>query len=265
MQLSEIWIYPIKSLGGIRLNDVQVQGKGLQYDRRWMVVDDDGLFLTQRANTKMALIDVSLQADGIRMLNRLNGSYAVLPYEPVSSLPMLATVWDDTVDVVTVSDQADQWLSAQLEKSVRVVMMPEHSLRKADPRYAHHGEVVSFADGFPFLLISQGSLDDLNSRLTQAVEIKRFRPNLVVTGTQAYEEDSWNSIQIGHIQFDFVKPCARCILTTIDPLTGEKGPEPLKTLASYRRVDNKVLFGQNLVSRNEGLLCVGEKVVVLNR
>ncbi len=263
MQLSEIWVYPVKSLGGIRLPQARVEERGLEHDRRWMIVDEHGMFLTQRAFTKMALLDVSLQAGGLHISHRFNQSSVIVPYKPISAKCMQVTVWDDQVEALTVSDEVDDWLSKQLDKKVQIVMMPESAVRMADPRYALHGETVSFADGFPFLLISEASLEDLNSRLAYPVVMKRFRPNFVVSGADAFGEDSWKSIQIGSLRFDLVKPCARCILTTIDPETGEKGPEPLKTLAAYRRVNNKVLFGQNLVVAQRGVVRQRDQVIVL--
>jgi uncharacterized protein YcbX len=154
-------------------------------------------------------------------------------------------------------------LSRVIDKKVRLVFMSESTARKADPRYALQGENVSFADGFPYLLISRASLEDLNQRLPLAIEMNRFRPNFVVSGAAPFEEDSWKSIQIGDLRFTAVKPCSRCILTTIDPETGEKGAEPLKTLSSYRRINNKVLFGQNLVAAQTGTLREGDKIIVL--
>ncbi|WP_138482993.1 MOSC domain-containing protein [Dyadobacter bucti] len=264
MVLSEIWIYPVKSLGGIRLNASEVEEKGLKFDRRWMIVDEDGVFLTQRVFSKMALLDISLLENGLVISSRFEpGNEVFVPYTPVSGANIEVKVWDDIVQAVTVSDEADAWLSKQLDKNVRIVMMPESTRRPADPRYALHGEAVSFADGFPFLLISQGSLDDLNSRLPEAIEMRRFRPNFVVTGTGPFSEDAWKSIRIGSLSFDVVKPCARCVLTTIDPKTGEKGAEPLKTLASFRRVNNKILFGQNLVGRGTGTVCEGDEITLV--
>jgi hypothetical protein len=229
-----------------------------------MIVDQDGMFLTQRAFTKMALMDVALAESGLLISDRFQeGSQVIVPFEPVSRNVLRVTVWDDTVDAMTVSDEVDAWLTEQLDKKVHLVIMPQSTQRKADPRFALNGESVSFADGFPFLLISEASLGDLNDRLAYPIEMKRFRPNFVVSGAEAFGEDTWKSIQIGDIQFDLVKPCARCILTTIDPETGEKGAEPLKTLASYRRVNNKVLFGQNLVAVKEGTVSEGDNIKIL--
>lgn len=264
MTLSEIWIYPVKSLSGIRLTHAEVEEKGLKYDRRWMIIDENGIFITQRALHKMALIDVELLTYGLILSYRPEENDTIfVPFEPISANPVSVTIWDDETDALTVSDEADKWLSNLLGKSVRLVVMPESTQRKADPKYAENDENVSFADGFPFLIISQASLDSLNSRLLEPIGMKRFRPNFVVTGTAPHEEDNWKSIQIGNVQFEIVKPCARCVLTTVNPETGEKGPEPLKTLATYRKVNNKILFGQNVVAKDFGKINEGDSLILL--
>ena len=264
MTLSEIWIYPVKSLGGIRLTEADVEERGLKYDRRWMIVDQDGLLVTQRQVNKMALIDVAIVENGLLISVRNDSEDEIfVPFEPITNQELLVKVWDDEVKALTVSNEADQWLSKQLEKEVRLVVMPLSTERKADPKYAKNDENVSFADGFPFLIISQASLDHLNSKLAEPIEMKRFRPNFVVTDTEPHEEDNWNNIQIGNIQFEIVKPCARCILTTIDPETSQKGPEPLKTLATYRKINNKILFGQNVVAKDYGTLREGDALKAL--
>ncbi|CAG5005877.1 putative protein YcbX [Dyadobacter sp. CECT 9275] len=265
MVLSEIWIYPVKSLGGIRLKEAKVEERGLQFDRRWMIVDENGMFLTQRAQPRMALLDVSLEQHGLKITDRLYESgFVTIPYETVSGPEIKVTVWDDEVSAEVVSEEASNWLSRYLQLPVKLVKMPEACDRKADPKYAPNNEHVSFADGFPFLLISQESLDDLNTRLQVPVTMLRFRPNFVVAGATAYLEDELNKISISGIEFSLVKPCSRCVLTTIDPVTADKGSEPLKTLASYRRLNNKVLFGQNLVASKEGVVQEGDSVLVLH-
>lgn len=265
MKLSEIWIYPIKSLGGIRLSHALAEEKGLQYDRRWMIVDQDNQFITQRIHRKMALIDVALLDEGLKIFLRNEPDNAVMvPYQPKTALPVTVQVWDDTVEAVTVCDEADGWLSKQLGLDLRLVCMPESTQRKADPRYALHDESVSFADGFPYLIISQASLDELNTRLPEPIGMQRFRPNLVISGTEPFAEDTWKHIIIGNLRFDVVKPCARCVLTTINPETAEKGHEPLKTLATYRRNGNKILFGQDAVARDFGDIREGEDVQVMS-
>lgn len=265
MTLSEIWIYPIKSLGGIRLTNAQAQEKGLQYDRRWMIIDEKNVFITQRVFPKMALIDVEIHERGLKIFLRTDpGDFVTVPFIPRSANPVTVTVWDDITDAVTVTEEADTWLSRQLGLSLSLVMMPDSTARKADPRYAHNNENVSFADGFPYLIISQASLDELNGRLAEPITMRRFRPNFVVSGTQPFEEDTWKNIAIGDQRFEVVKPCARCVLTTIDPETGQKGAEPLKTLSGYRRSGNKILFGQNVVLvKGGGEIREGDPLIVL--
>lgn len=264
MLLSEIWIYPVKSLGGIRLTESLVEEKGLQYDRRWMVVDENGTFLTQRVNANMALLDVSLQKDGLHLSHRFEAANSVhIPFEPVTGEILLVKVWNDVVMARTVCDQADAWLSQQLNKKVRIVEMTETTGRKMNPEDTEQERSVSFADDFPYLLISEASLSDLNSKLDEPVEMKRFRPNFVVSGTGPFAEDSWKQIRIGNINFEVTKPCERCVLVTIDPQTGSKGREPLKTLAGYRKHKNKILFGQNLIAIKHGIVREGDEITLL--
>ncbi|CAG5070703.1 putative protein YcbX [Dyadobacter sp. CECT 9623] len=263
MQLSEIWIYPIKSLGGIRLSEAQMEERGLQYDRRWMLIDENNKFVTQRFLPVMTLIEVALNEDNLQIWHRDEPEdILTVPFEPVTAQKREVTIWDDVVEALTVSEEADSWLSARLGLSVQLVKMSESTERKADPKYAKNGEIVSFADGYPCLIISEASLEDLNARLDNKITMKRFRPNFVISGTAPFEEDNWKQINIGAASFEIVKPCARCVLTTIDPETSEKGPEPLKTLAGYRKVNNKILFGQNLVATSLGMVREGDSVTV---
>ncbi|TLU98966.1 MOSC domain-containing protein [Dyadobacter luticola] len=263
MYLSEIWIYPVKSLGGIRLSEAQTEERGLQYDRRWMIIDENDKFITQRIYSKMALIDVALEESHLKISNRLEpGNDVLVPFEPVTRNPVTVTIWDDLVEAVTVCDEADAWLSKELGQNLRLVVMPKSTRRQVDTKYAKNDEYVSFADGYPYLVISQASLDDLNAKLPEPITMTRFRPNFVITGTEPFEEDQWKKISIGNLDFEILKPCARCILTTVNPQTAEKSPEPLKTLATYRKVNNKILFGQNVVAKGFGVVKVGDVVEV---
>ncbi len=260
MMLSEIWIYPIKSLGGISVREAIVEERGLQYDRRWMLVEAGGKFITQRKVHEMALIDVALGENGLQVIHR---SFAddplFIPFEPITKEPIQVQVWEDEVAAMTVSDEADCWFSKYLHRAVRLVKMPEETTRLVDPHYAPNGEAVSFADGYPLLVIGQASLDELNTRLPEPVSMRRFRPSVVVTGTPPFAEDAWENIKIGSAHFAAVKPCARCVLITIDPATGQTSPEPLKTLGTYRKANGKVLFGMNLLAR-PGRIAVGDRV-----
>ncbi|WP_025764984.1 MOSC domain-containing protein [Dyadobacter tibetensis] len=262
MILSEIWIYPIKSLGGIRLTEALALERGLQHDRRWMIVDIQGRFLSQRQLPQMALLHTTLESHGIGISRAQKGAILV-PFIPRTTHVIPVRVWDDELDAIQVDPEIDQWLSEQLGQTVRLVMMPNDAERRVDPEYAFRQENVSFADGFPYLLISQESLDDLNQKLDSTITMRRFRPNLVVKGFTPFMEDHINTIQIGSLSFQIVKPCSRCNMTTLDPFTAIRGVEPLKTLATYRRVNNKILFGQNMVCRGEGTIREGDHIMII--
>lgn len=259
-QISEIWIYPIKSLGGISVRSAVVRPKGLAWDRRWMLVDESNQFMTQRNLPQMALFKLTL-ADGRVQVTHRNESVS-FPVTGDCSTLFEAAIWDDRVMVGEVSREVSQWFSEQLAMRCRLVSFPEENARPVDPKYRVAEDQVSLADGYPLLIIGQSSLDDLNMRLREPVLMNRFRPNLVFTGGAPYEEDEWKNFSAGTNRFAAVKRCARCVLTTVDPSTGEKGTEPLATLSKYRRVDSKVLFGQNLIALNYNEVSVGDKIVL---
>lgn len=267
LYLSDIYIYPIKSLGGIRVQTAAVELRGLRHDRRWMLVDEKGQFLTQRQHAQMALLQVSLQQDGLMVQHKQGGLEPLLvPFaaSEANGQELQVTVWDDTVPVQEVSPSISAWFTEALGMPSRLVYMPPQTRRLVDTAYASNGEIVSFADGYPFLLIGQASLDDLNSRLKQPVHMNQFRPSLVVRGGAPFVEDSWSEFVIGSQSFRAVKPCARCVVTTINQVTAERSPEPLRTLATYRQQCNKILFGQNLLPGSVGgTLQVGDKLQVL--
>lgn len=258
MQLTQLNIYPAKSMRGIALERAVVTSFGLHNDRRWMLVDESGKFITQRKYAAMAWIESRLTDCGI--------IFQAPEMEPlVLSLDQLdqsgiATVWRDEVPVLRAPAVASQWFERFLGVACHLVYMPETSFRQVDRNYFSADQRVGFADGFPFLLISEASLEDLNGRLAESVPMTRFRPNLVISGCAAYEEDRWKKVRIGSIEFDIVKPCSRCVMTTIDAQTGRKGVEPLATLAKYRKNDFGVCFGQNLVHKGVGELRVGDSV-----
>jgi len=262
MILSEIHVYPVKSLRGIPEASWDADRYGLAGDRRWMLVDEKGRFVTQRELPRLALINTFLSDDSL-MLSADGMDLMELYREPPGGEVVKVSVWNDRVLAVDAGDQAAAHLSAYLERPVRLVHFPHGGERPVDPRFAGAEDHTAFSDGFPFLLISQASLDDLNGRLQQPLPMERFRPNLVVNGCEPYEEDRWRRIRIGGMEFRVVKPCSRCVITTIDPDSAEKGPEPLRTLSRYRRKGNKVYFGQNLLHDGGGSLSVGQTVEVL--
>ncbi|HAA28829.1 MAG TPA: MOSC domain-containing protein [Cyanobacteria bacterium UBA8553] len=261
IKLSGIYIYPIKSAAGISLKTAQVEKRGFECDRRWMLVDETGKFLTQRQFPRMALISVLLNQNQL-VVKAPNQKSLSLPIHMDSDDYVRVQVWNSICDAIPLGEEVSQWFSEFLEISCQLVYMPESSFRPVNPRYATDNEQVSFADGFPFLLISEASLEDLNQRLDEPIPMNRFRPNLVVSGCEAFAEDSWRSIRIGSIIFRVVKPCERCSITTVDQALGIRGKEPLQTLAKYRLSNGKILFGQNLIPGKFGALQVGDSVEI---
>ena len=262
LTLEALYRYPVKSLAGEAFDTLEVDARGPRHDRHWMVVDAAGRFLTQRQWPRMALVAAHVTARGELQLRAPGMADLHLPARD-GDARQVVEVWGDTVDAVASGAAADAWLSEFLDTPCRLVHLDDDSRRAVDPDFATPADQVGFADGFPFLLISQASLDDLNSRLDTALPMRRFRPNLVISGCPPYAEDGWRLIRIGDIRFRVVKPCARCAIPTIDPDTGVSGKEPLRTLAGYRRQGGQVMFGQNLVHEGRGRLDVGMTVEVL--
>lgn len=261
LKLEEIWIYPVKSLGGIRLSSAKVMQKGLQYDRRYMLVDENNTFITQRAFPLMS--QFKLEDLGRSFIVKFEGDSIEIPKEPARSGDQFnAKIWDDTVEVAELSREHSQWFSERMKLDCRLVFFPEKKGRLVDQAYASNQEHVSLADGYPFLIIGQSSLDDLNNRLSEPISMRRFRPNLVFSGGEPFAEDSWREFTIGDNSFVNLKLCARCVLTTIDPETGKQGTEPLATLAKFRRSDNKVNFGANLVAIDHNTIQEGDNIQV---
>lgn len=251
--LSELYFYPVKSLRGIKLERAPVDRRGIRFDRHWMLVDPEGRFLTQRQNPRMALVGTQLIPDGLRLTAPGMEDLEISCREGRGE-PLEVQVWADRCQARSSGDPAADWLSRFLGQPCRLVYLPAASTRAVDPDFAMADDQVGFSDGFPFLLISEASLEDLNRRLEQPLPMKRFRPNLVVRGCEPYAEDRWRRIRIGGVEFRVVKPCSRCAIPTIDTETAEKGPEPLRTLSQYRRQGGKVCFGQNLIHQGEGVL-----------
>lgn len=271
IRLVGLHLYPLKGARGILLERWPVDRRGLRFDRRWMLVDGDGTFLSQRTLPRLSLVrpgledgpgvvrtegdlprSLSLEAPGMEALS--------LPLAPAAGEELPAEIWRDRVGVLAPSPEADDWFTRFLGTPCRLVFLPEDSHRPTDPEYAP-GHEVGLADGYPFLLLSTGSLEELNRRLVDPVPMDRFRPNLVVDASDPHEEDRWGELRIGTVDFKVVKPCARCAVTTVDQASGERGKEPLQTLATYRNREGKVYFGQNLVHLGPGWIQVGDPVV----
>lgn len=265
--LSAINIYPIKSLGGIALQEARVERRGLQYDRRWLLVNEDGTFITQREHPRMALCSIHLKPEGLEA-SAPGMKPLLIPFDLENPAPVTVKIWQSICEAVAVNEFADAWFSRFLGAPCSLVYMTDETRRAVNSAYAaREDDIVSFADGYPFHLIGESSLKDLNGRLAATVPMNRFRPNFVITGSSPFEEDGWRKIRIGATVFHVVKPCERCTITTIDQGTGERtGQEPLRTLTRYRAEDNKVLFGQYLIAeREDGILRVGDKIEVVER
>ena len=263
LTLTHIYIYPIKSLGGISLQSAKVEERGLQFDRRWMLVDKNGMFLTQREHPQMALLQVSIKDDMLEISHKVKKIANIHlpisdPRPPTSNNlrtnSMVVNIWDDVVIAKNVSHDADFWFSEALNLDCQLVSMNKDSDRITDRKFTPEPKQVSFADAYPFLIIGQESLNELNRRLKEPLPMNRFRPNFVFSGGEPFIEDTWKDFMIGDLKFRAVKPCSRCVVTTVNQDTAEKASEPLETLAKFRKVDNKVMFGMNVIGYDVGVV-----------
>ena len=262
--LSSLIYYPIKACRGHEVDAANVERMGLEQDRRMMVVTPDGHFLTQREHPKLALVSPSIS--GEELILNTSGMDA-LPVSIRKTGPTIPVdIWKSSaVQAVDQGNLAAEWFSEHLGTSVRLVHIAEGYIRTLNEQYAINADDrTGFADGYPILLASEEGLDDLNSRLEAPVPMNRFRPNIVIKGCNPFAEDTWSRIRIGEIEMAVVKPCARCVVTTIDKETLEQRKEPLKTLASYRTQPGGAMFGQNVIPLNEGRLRLGMNVEVLS-
>ena len=262
--LAALHIFPIKSSAPLRVAEATVEPRGLRHDRRWVVTDADGRFLTGRQHPRLTLLKALPLNDAALALSA-PGMPVLHLQRPESSERVDITVWKNTVPALPADAEADAWISQFLGLPARLFFMDDDCVRPVDPDYAKSGDEVSFADAFPLLMISQGSLDALNAKLAAPVPILRFRPNFVVANTQAHAEDEWQRVRIGSIEFDLVKQCSRCVFTTVDFEKGAFDPtgEPLRTLLTYRRGERGVMFGQNVIPRGVGTVRVGDAVEVI--
>jgi hypothetical protein len=263
LRVVDLFVYPIKSARGIAVPTARLERRGLALDRRWMLVDEKGSFLTQRELPRMALLEVAIGKDHLAVRAPAMGEIAVpLACDGARERRVRVTVWDDTCDAVLAADDTSRWFTQALGVPCRLVHMPEDSLRPVDPDYSTPQDLVSFADGFPLLLTSVSSLEDLNARLETPVPMNRFRPNVVVSGGAPFEEDGWKRVETCGVTFRVGKPCARCAITTVDQETAETSKEPLRTLATFRAAKGGVMFGQNLLHDGLGTLRVGAELAV---
>jgi hypothetical protein len=264
MHITGIHIYPVKGTRAVSLERAEVRRRGLAGDRRWLVVDQSGKFLTQRSHPKLALVSASVHTDGSIELDAPGMPHLRVAI-PDAGERQSVTVWDDTFEAAVGPPEAARWFSHCLGLICGLAYMDQATRRPVAPTYGQPGDVVSFADAVPLLLATDASLSDLNRRLTRPVPMLRFRPNVTVDGHEPWEEDRWKIVRMGNVEFEVTHRCARCVVTTIDQDTGEKSGEgePLKTLATFRRDADGVYFGQNLVPRGAGTIAIGDEVEVL--
>jgi len=263
--ISQLLIYPIKSLRGISVSRAFVTDRGFQHDHRWMLVDENNKFLTLREFPKMTLLQPVLKKESLRIQSlERQIEDLIIPLNVVGDTKEKVTIWNATCEAIRVGKKADQWFTEILGARCKLVFMPETSIRPVDTTsgFAPKGKRTSFADAYPFMMLSDASMDDLNSRLSSPVSTKRFRPNIVFSGGYPYQEDKIKDFTINQIRFTGLENCARCQIPNVDPETGlvSRDKEPLKTLASYRKHDRNINFGRNVVHTGTGILAVGDEI-----
>jgi uncharacterized protein YcbX len=262
--VSALHVYPVKACRGIALARAHVEARGVRHDRRWAIVDETGTTVTQRTQPRLALVDVAIAGDALVLSSSAAGAPELrLPLAPDGGRRRSVTVWRDTVSALDTGEEAARWATELLGVPASIVFMPDDVERAVNPKYGQAGDIVGFADAYPLLLATTASLADLNARMERPLPMDRFRPNVVVDGCTAWAEDAWTRVQIGDLPVRVVKPCARCVVTTIDQRTAERGVEPLRALAAYRSRDNDILFAVNAVPDADGDVAVGDRVTML--
>nr|WP_294781202.1 MOSC N-terminal beta barrel domain-containing protein [uncultured Flavobacterium sp.] len=258
-RVTEIYIYPIKSLAGISLKSANAEEMGFENDRRWMLINAENVHVTQREYPSMSQFYPEILGDKIKIT--FEGETLEFSINEYLESPINSNVWDDKSEVFEVNNSASKWFSDKLGFECKLVKILNIGDRQHERSNSQEIYNVSLADAYPYLLIGTGSLDFLNEKLADKITIKRFRPNIVVSTINAHEEDDFKDFTIGGVQFKNIKPCGRCIMVNNDPQKGIVKKEPLKTLAKYRNVNNSVLFGTNIASLNSGIVRVGDEVV----
>ena len=264
IEIAGLNIYPLKGARGIALDRLTLDPIGPVDDRRWMMVDPGGNLVTQREIAALCRIGARPVAGGL-VLDGPGSAPLEVPVPAEDQDHLTVRVWDDTVLANDAGDRAAEWCSSQLEAPLRLVHLSARANRRTDSDYDPIGGLVSFADGYPILVASETSLADLNRRLEVSLPMNRFRPNIVVRGSEPFAEDGWKRFWVGGLPFDVVKPCARCVVTTTDQQSGERSVEPLRMLATFRRRGSGVMFGMNVVHRDIGEIGVGQEVKVGSR
>ena len=257
LRLTRLFVYPIKSAQGFEVSAAQVSERGLQHDRRFMLVDGGGHLVTARSHPKLLTVSTAIQGHCL-IVTAKGMSTLRLPLSPTGAERQVR-VWADWMLGLDVSSDADAWFSEFLAAKLHLVWMPDRAERRMNPAFG--SSRISFVDGNPLHLVSESSLADLETRVGSAIAIERFRPNLVVRGAPSFAEDHWTQLQFGELTLKSHEACARCMVINLEPLTGVIGVEPLRTLAGYRRQGKAVLFGQHLHTLGDGMLKVGQRGV----
>ena len=262
-RLTGLFVYPIKSCAPITPKSAEVERRGLKHDRRFMLVDEHGLFVTGRQFGMLVRITANPGPHGLHI--SAPGMETLTVHNPRGEARRRASLWGQALSVLDAGDQAADWFSTYCGRSLRLVHADAAMQRPVDPAYGQSDDAVAFPDGYPVLLISQQAIEQLSERVGRPIEMGRFRPNLVVSGVLAHAEDAWKRVRIGPVLFDVVKACVRCMFTTVDPVSGERSAdgEPLKTLKVYRHNGQGITFGQNLIPRSKGSVHLGDSVEVI--
>jgi len=265
MIVTGIFIYPVKALRAFACDSAVVTPRGLEGDRGWLVINQEGKFITQRQIPALARISAAVLPGRLQLCDA-QGHTITIAYPHANAARRVVTIWRDQIEASAADTNADDFISAATGVACHLVYLPAGSLRPVDPRFGQPDDHVNFADAYPLLLCNESSLQDLNNRLKNPVPMSRFRPNLVINGAAPWAEDDWRIVKIGDLILEVVKPCDRCQVTTIDQQSGVQpdGSEPLRTLATFRRdAQNHVIFGQNAIGRKLGLIRLGDQVQVL--
>ncbi|MFC2123901.1 MOSC domain-containing protein [Bacteroidota bacterium] len=260
--LSTIYLYPIKSLVGIELQSASVFDRGIENDRRWMLVNEHGEYQSLKKVAELAKFQIRLKDDNMEISHPESLDSIKVPFEVNQGKELVVKIMDDHCKAIIGSNSFDDWFSELLDRETHLVYMPEETNRMVNPKYAINDEKISFANNYPLMMIGQAALDDLNSKLEVPAKMERFRPNLVFSGGSPFEEDTFLDFDIGECNFRAVKPCPRCVVINVEPGTGQKGLDPLKTLATYRSEGNDVNMGQNLLCLRGGIIEIGQELII---
>lgn len=264
LQISQLYIYPIKSLGGCSVASAIITDRGFEHDRRWMLVDANNRFLSQREIPSMVFLQVEILAATLKVFSSNKpDDYIEIPFTSKSDIFIEVDIWGIYCKAQLLNNEINNWFSKILGQPCRLVYMTDSTEVKVEPNYAINNDLTSFSDGFPILMISEASLNDLNKRVAEPLPMNRFRPNLVFKGGQAFIEDRMKKFSINGILFFGVKPSSRCVVTTINQSTAQKTKEPLQTLATYRKKDSKIYFGENVIAAGNGKITIGDNIDIL--